>query len=117
VARQPVVPLHAPKVNVEYAGFSVKMLHQAFLSLGKVVVHLGVQRPTHPLQTTVMYYAFKINVLAGELERGVLPPPPSTMTTATTMAASTSPAPTVAPTPTVGLLRWHYLCSINLILC
>jgi hypothetical protein len=60
---------------VEYAGFSVKMLHQAFLSLGKVVVHLGVQRPTHPLQTTVMYYAFKINVLAGELERGVLPPP------------------------------------------
>jgi hypothetical protein len=51
------------------------MLHQAFLSLGKVVVHLGVQQPTHPLQTTVMDYAFKINVLAGELERGVSPPP------------------------------------------
>jgi hypothetical protein len=50
------------------------MLHQAFLSLGKVVVHLGVQQPTHPLQMTVMDYAFKINVLAGELERGVSPP-------------------------------------------
>jgi hypothetical protein len=74
VARQLVVPLCAPKVNVEDACFSVKMLHQAFLSLGKMVVHLGVQRPTDPLQTTVMDYAFKINILAGELERGVLPP-------------------------------------------
>jgi hypothetical protein len=66
--------------------------------------HLGVQQPTHPLQTTVMDYAFKINVLAGELERGVLPP-----STTTTMAASTSPALapalTPTPTPTVGLLR------------
>jgi hypothetical protein len=77
------------------------MLHQAFLSLGKVVVHLRVQQPTHPLQTTVMDYAFKINVLAGELERGVLPP--STTTTATTMVASTSSA--LAPILTVGLLR------------
>jgi hypothetical protein len=74
VAWQPVVPLRAPKVNVDDAGFSVKMLHQAFLSLGKVVVHLRVQRPTDPLQMTVLDYAFKINVLAGELERGVLPP-------------------------------------------
>jgi hypothetical protein len=76
VALQLVVPLCAPKVNVEDAGFSVKMLDQSFLRLGKVVVHLGVQRPTDPLQTTVMDYAFKINVLAGELESGVLPPPP-----------------------------------------
>jgi hypothetical protein len=102
-----MVPLRAPKVNVEDACFSVKMLHQAFLSLGKVAIHVGVQRPTDPLQTTVMDYAFKINVLAGELERGVLPP--SMTATATTMAASTSPAPALAraaaPTPTVGLLR------------
>jgi hypothetical protein len=50
------------------------MLHQTFVSLGKVDVHLGVQQPTHPLQTTVMDYAFKINILVGEMERGVLPP-------------------------------------------
>jgi hypothetical protein len=54
---------------------------------------------THSSVTTVMDYTFKINVLAWELERGVLPP--STMTTTMTMAASTSPA----LTPTVGLLR------------
>jgi hypothetical protein len=87
--------------------FSVKMLHQAFLSLGKVAIHLGVQRPTDSLQTTVMDYAFKINVLAGDLERGVLLPSTTTMTM--TMAASTSPAPAptaaLTPTPTVGLLR------------
>jgi hypothetical protein len=51
------------------------MLHRAFLSLGRVDVYLGVQQPTHPLQSTVMDYAFKINALAGELERGVPPPP------------------------------------------
>jgi hypothetical protein len=73
VARQPVVPLRAPKVYVEDACFSVKMLHQAWQSPGKVAVHLGIQRPTDPLQTTMMDYAFKVNVLAGELERGVLP--------------------------------------------
>jgi hypothetical protein len=43
-----------------------------------------------------MDYAFKINVLAGELERGVLPP--SMTATTTMMAAST------ALTLTVGLL-------------
>jgi hypothetical protein len=74
VVRQPVVPLRAPKVNVEDACFSVKMLHQAWQSLGKVAIHLGVQRPTDPLQTTVMDYAFKVNVMAGELGRRVLPP-------------------------------------------
>jgi hypothetical protein len=79
------------------------MLYQAWQSLGKVVVHLRVQRPTDLLQTTVMDYAFKVNVLAGQLEKEV--PPPSTTTT--TMAASTSPvpAPTLTPTLTVGLLR------------
>jgi hypothetical protein len=96
-------PLHAPEVNFDDACFSVKMLYQAWQSLGKVAVHLGVQRPTDPLQTTVMDYAFKVNGLAGNLEREVVPPPPSTTTMTTTMAASTSPAP--APTPTVGLLR------------
>jgi hypothetical protein len=45
-----------------------------FHDLGKVAVHLGVQPPSHPLQTIVRDYAFKINVLVGELERGVLPP-------------------------------------------
>jgi hypothetical protein len=94
-------PLRAPKVNFEDAYFSVKMLYQAWQSLGKVAVHLVVQQPTDPLQATVMDYAFKVNALAGQLEREV--PPPSTTTT--TMAASTSPASTLTPTPTVGLLR------------
>jgi hypothetical protein len=77
------------------------MLYQAWQSLKKMAVHLGIQQPPEPLQTTVMDYAFKVNVLAGHLEREVVPP------TTTTMAASTSlaPAPTLTPTPTVGLLR------------
>jgi hypothetical protein len=109
VARQPVVPLCAPKVNFQDACFSVKMLYQAWQSLGKVAVHLGVQQPTDPLQMTVMDYAFKVNVLAGQLEREVVPP----STTTTTMVASTSPA----PAPTVGLLQRRHLCLINLFLC
>jgi hypothetical protein len=52
------------------------MLYQAWQSLKKMVVHLGVQRPPEPLQTTVMDYPFKVNVLAGHLEREVVPPPP-----------------------------------------
>jgi hypothetical protein len=36
-------PLRAPKVNFEDACFSVKMLYQAWQSLGKVAIHLGVQ--------------------------------------------------------------------------
>jgi hypothetical protein len=77
------------------------MLYQAWQSLKKMVVHLGVQQPPDPLQMTVMDYAFNVNVLAGHLEREV--PPLTTMM----MAASTSPAPalTLTPTPTVGLLR------------
>jgi hypothetical protein len=50
------------------------LLHEAFVNLGKVDAHLGVQPPSHPLHTTVTDYAFKINVLVGDLERGVLPP-------------------------------------------
>jgi hypothetical protein len=51
-----------------------------------------------------MDYTFKVNGLAGKLEREVVPP---STTTTTTMVASTSPAPapTLTPTPTVGLLR------------
>jgi hypothetical protein len=53
--------------------FSVKMLYQAWQSLGKVAIHLRVQRPTDPLQMTVMDYTFKVNVLARQLEREVVP--------------------------------------------
>jgi hypothetical protein len=67
VARQPVVPLCAPKVDFQDASFSAKMLYKDWQSLGKLSIHLGVQRPTDPLQTTVMDYAFKVNVLAGQL--------------------------------------------------
>jgi hypothetical protein len=100
--RKVSLPMRAPSVNVEDACFSVKMLYQAWQNLKKMAVHLGVQRPPEPLQTTVMDYAFKVNVLAGHLEREVVPP-------TTTMAASTSPAlaPTLTPTPTVGLLQWR----------
>jgi hypothetical protein len=94
------LPMRAPSVNVEDACFSVKMLYQCWQSLKKMDVHLGAQRPPEPLQTTVMDYAFKVNVLAEHLEREV-PPPPTT----TTMAASTSLAPALTPTPMVGLLR------------
>jgi hypothetical protein len=105
VAWQPVVPPHDPKVDYSDACFSVKMIYESWQSLVKLAVHLRVQRPPSPLQTTVMDYAFKINVLARNLEREVVPL--STTTTTTTMAASTSLAPalTLTPTPMVGLLR------------
>jgi hypothetical protein len=106
VARHPVVPfLRASK------GFSVKMLYEAWQNLGKLVIHLGVQIPPGPLQMTVMDYAFKVNALAGKLERQVVP---TSTTTTTTMAASTSPALalTLTPTPTVGLL-WRRLPLLN----
>jgi hypothetical protein len=50
------------------------LFHEAFVKLGKVAVHLGVQPPSHPLQTIVKDYAFKINVLVGDLKRAVLAP-------------------------------------------
>jgi hypothetical protein len=62
VARQPVAPMRAPSTNVQDASWSVKLLHHASVNLGKVVIHLGVQPPSHPLKTTVMDYTFKINV-------------------------------------------------------
>jgi hypothetical protein len=72
--RKVPLPMRAPSVNVEDACFSVKMLYQAWQSLKKMAVHLGVQQPPEPLQMTVMDYAFKVNVLAGHLEREVVPP-------------------------------------------
>jgi hypothetical protein len=45
------------------------MLYEAWQSLGKLAIHLGVQIPPGPKTMTVMDYAFKINVLAGNLER------------------------------------------------
>jgi hypothetical protein len=72
--RKVSLPMRAPSVKVEDACFSVKMLYQAWQSLKNMVVHLGVQQPPEPLQTTVMDYAFKVNVLAGHLEREVVPP-------------------------------------------
>jgi hypothetical protein len=50
------------------------MLYEAWQSLGKLAIHLGVQRPPSVLQTTMMDYAFKVNVLDGKLEREVPPP-------------------------------------------
>jgi hypothetical protein len=50
------------------------MFHEAFMMLRKVVVHLGVPALRDPLQMTVKDYAFKINILVGDLERGVLAP-------------------------------------------
>jgi hypothetical protein len=69
------LPMRAPSVNVEDSCFSVKMLYQAWQSLKKMAVHLWVERSPEPLQTTVMDYAFKVNVLAGHLEREVVSPP------------------------------------------
>jgi hypothetical protein len=65
--------MRAPSVNVEDACFSVKMLYLVWQNLKKMVFHIGVQRPHEPLQTTVMDYGFKVNVLAGHLERDVPP--------------------------------------------
>jgi hypothetical protein len=44
------------------------------VKLRKVAIHLGVSAHRDPLQMTVKDYAFKINILVGDLERGVLAP-------------------------------------------
>jgi hypothetical protein len=74
VALQPMAAVRAPALSAEDTSWSAKLFHEAFVKLRKVSVHLGVQPPSHPLQTTVKDYAFKINVLVGDLERGVLAP-------------------------------------------
>jgi hypothetical protein len=66
--------LCAPGLSAEEGSWSAKLFHEAFVKLQKVAIHLEVQPPSHPLQTTVKDYAFKINVLVGDLERGVFAP-------------------------------------------
>jgi hypothetical protein len=50
------------------------LFREAFNRLRRVAVHLGVPAPNDLLQRTVKDYAFKIHILAGDLERGVLAP-------------------------------------------
>jgi hypothetical protein len=49
VARQPVAAMRAPALSAQDASWSAKLLHEAFVKLGKVAVHLGVQPPSHLL--------------------------------------------------------------------
>jgi hypothetical protein len=74
VALQPVVAVCAPALSVDEASWSATLFHEASVKLRKVAVHLVVPPTSHPLQTTVKDYTFKINFLIGELERGVLAP-------------------------------------------
>jgi hypothetical protein len=46
--------LRAPKLEYSDACFSVKMLYEAWQSLGKLAVHLGVQIPPGLKEMTVM---------------------------------------------------------------
>jgi hypothetical protein len=61
VALQPAA-LRAPALSAEEAPWSAKLFHKAFMKLRKVAVHLGVQLPSHPLQTTMKDYTLKVNV-------------------------------------------------------
>jgi hypothetical protein len=69
-----MVVMRAPPLNADEATWSVNLFRDAFVKLQKVAVHLGVPTPWDPLQMTVNDYAFKINILVGDLERGVLAP-------------------------------------------
>jgi hypothetical protein len=68
-----MVPLRAPKVNVEDACFFSEDAPPGLAESSKGGRSFGVQLPTDLLQTTVMDYTFKINILAGAQDRGVLP--------------------------------------------
>jgi hypothetical protein len=74
LAPQPMAVVRAPPLNADEATWSVSLFSDAFVKLRKVVVHLGVPGPNDPMQRTVKDYAFKINILAGDLWRGVLAP-------------------------------------------
>jgi hypothetical protein len=74
VALHPVAVVRAPPLNADEATWSVNLFGEAFVKLQKVAVHLRVPAPRDPLQMTVKDYAFKINILVGDLERGVLAP-------------------------------------------
>jgi hypothetical protein len=58
VALQPVAVMRSPALNVDEATWSANLFHEAFVKLRKVVVHLGVPAPSHPLQMTVKDYSF-----------------------------------------------------------
>jgi hypothetical protein len=74
VALQPMAVVRAPALNADEATWSANLFHEAFVKLRKVAIHLMVPAPSHPLQMTMKDYAFKVNVLVGDLERGVLAP-------------------------------------------
>jgi hypothetical protein len=71
---QPMKDVSAPALTTDEATWSVNLFREAFNRLRQVVVHLGVPAPNDPLEMTVKDYAFKIHILAGNLERGVLAP-------------------------------------------
>ena len=73
-APQPVEAVSAPPLTANEATWSVNLFREAFVRLRRVAVHLRVPVPNDPLQRTVKDYAFKIHILAGDLERGVLAP-------------------------------------------
>jgi hypothetical protein len=65
--------VRAPALSADEASWSANLFHEAFVKLRKVAVYLGVPPHSHPLQMTVKDYAFKINVLFGDLERSACP--------------------------------------------
>jgi hypothetical protein len=71
---QHVAVMRVPPLNADEATWLVRLFSDAFMKLPKVAAHLGVPGPNDPLQRTVKDYSFKINILAGDLERGVLAP-------------------------------------------
>jgi hypothetical protein len=99
---QPMAFVSAPPLNADKATLLVNLFCDAFVKLRKVAVHLRVPVPNDPLQRTVKDYAFKIIILAGDLEKECSPP---LTTTAVMMVATPTPAPTPTLTLTVGLLR------------
>jgi hypothetical protein len=74
VVLQPVEVVRAPPLNADEVTWLVNLFHEALVKLRKVFVHVGVPTPKDPLQMTVKDYTFKIIVLVGDLERGVLAP-------------------------------------------
>jgi hypothetical protein len=106
VALQPAA-LRAPELSAGEASYLEKLFHEPFVKLRKVVVHLRVQPPNHPLQTTVKDYAFRINVLVGDLERGVLAPVDDDNDNDGSLDVSGSGSGSGG----------DYLCLINLFLC
>jgi hypothetical protein len=74
LAPQPVAVVRAPPLNADKATWLVNLFREAFVKLRKVAVHLRVPALRDPLQMTVKEYTFKINIVVGDLERGLLAP-------------------------------------------